>query len=201
MGVTDVRSLDDVARSLVLLMPVGSGCDRVIIVGRKRLPDPARRERAWALVAEVTPRPGELLEDLGPEEYRRGRAAGACGRARVTAGRGAYVVADHDGHAHLAYWLDEPPGDFERRELGLRPEASFIVAVRNPEAPAPPDAGLPRGRRSQLPQEVRERFRGRRWLALDDPTLLDHEGIELVLIAAGEDVEAELGIGLDVALP
>jgi hypothetical protein len=45
---------------------------------------------------------------------------------------------------------------------------------------------------------VRERFGDRRFIALDDPTLLDYEGTELVLIGAAEDVGSELGIELDL---
>jgi hypothetical protein len=44
---------------------------------------------------------------------------------------------------------------------------------------------------------VLERFRGRRWISVGDPRLLDHDGVELVLIGASEDVEGELGVAFD----
>jgi hypothetical protein len=42
-----------------------------------------------------------------------------------------------------------------------------------------------------------ERFRGRRFIPVETPELLDHEGAEIVLVGASEDPESELGIELD----
>jgi hypothetical protein len=199
VGVEAVRSLDDVARFFVILDPDVRGRERLLIVGRKRLPDPWRHERAWAIVAKAAERPGELGEDLGAREYEtRTRGRRRQQEARPV-GEGRYVLADHDGHTHLAYTLELPPEPGgAQRMFNLERQASFIVALRNPEAPAPARAGLPPGRRATLPPEVLERFRGRRWLAIDDPGLLDREGVELVLIGAGGDAESELGLDLDI---
>jgi hypothetical protein len=182
VGVAEARTLDDVAHFFFLLEPDARGCDRVVVVGRKRLPDPERHERAWALVAEVR----------RPRERRESRPG-----ARAV-GEGRYLLADHDGHSHLAYALKLPraPGEAQRM-FNVGRDANFILAVRNPDAPAPPGTGLPRSRRAQLPPDVRERFGARRWLAVEDPALLDHPGIELVLIGAAADVEDELGLALD----
>jgi hypothetical protein len=197
VGASEVRSLADVARFSFVLAPDGHEDDRLLVVGRKRLPHPARHERAWALVADVSERPDDLRDDLRPRVYEtRTRGVRVQPGARPL-GEGRYVLADHDGHSHLAYALERPaePGEAQRL-FNLEREASFIVAARNPDAPAPPGAGLPRGRRAELPAELRERFAGRRWVAVD-PALLDHEGVELVLIGASEDVEGELGIAVD----
>jgi hypothetical protein len=51
--------------------------------------------------------------------------------------------------------------------------------------------------RADYPPELLERFRGRRFIAIETPELLDYEGAELVLIGASEDVSGELGIDLD----
>jgi len=114
------------------------------------------------------------------------------------AGEAGYAIVDHDGHTHLAYALELPrePGDVQR-ELRIEREASYVVAVRNPEAPAPPGAGLTPRERAEFPREFLDRFGGRRFIPLDPPSLLDYEGAEIVLIGAAEDAEAELGIDLD----
>jgi hypothetical protein len=57
--------------------------------------------------------------------------------------------------------------------------------------------GLPEESRPDLPQRLRERFHGRRFIPVDPPDLLDREGTELVLIGAAEDVFEELGVRLD----
>jgi hypothetical protein len=189
VGVDEVSGLDDVQRFFVILKPDGERRYRRVFVGRKRLPDPSSHERAWAFVAEVTDDPEELREK-GEEEPS----------ARV-AGAGRYAIVDHGGHTHLAYALAEPRRRGRiQQELNVRPQASYVVAVRNPDAPAPPGAGLPPHRRPQYPPELRERFGGRRFIPADPPDLLDHPGAELVLIGAAEDAARELGIELDAPL-
>lgn len=179
VGAGDVRTLDDVQRFYVVLRPDGSNRHRVLIVGRKRLPEPDTHEREWAFVTEVTDR---FETDARP------------------AGAGRYALVDHGGHTHLAYVLAEPSDRSElERALKIEPEASFVIAVRNPEASAPPGAGLPEHRRAQYPPELQERFGGRRFVPVNPPDFLDHAGAELVMIGAAADAERELGIDLDAA--
>jgi hypothetical protein len=79
-------------------------------------------------------------------------------------------------------------GDVQR-ELVIKPEASYIVAVKNPEAPTPPGVGLPEEQEAEFPERTQEQFHGRRSMPAG-PQLLDHEGAELILIGADEDVLA-----------
>jgi hypothetical protein len=187
VGVADVGGLSDIQRFFVILTPEGDRPRyRRLIVGRKRLPDPRSHEREWAFVIEVSTDPPELRADA--DEEPRARPAGA---AR-------YVIVDHGGHTHLAYALASPPcHDRVQRELNIRPEASYIVAVRNPDVAAPPGAGLPEHRRAQYPPELLERFGGRRFIPANPPDLLDYPGAELVLIGAAEDASRELDIEFD----
>jgi hypothetical protein len=196
----EVRSLDDVGRFFVVLRPAAGGRDRMLIVGRKRLPDPDGHERAWALVAEVAEDVDALLRDLAPRVYETRTRGVRVQPGAQPVGAGRYVLADHEGHSHLAYALEQPrePGE-RQRMFGVDREGSYIVAVRNPDAPAPAGTGLPRSRRAELPPELREWFGKRRWRFVDDPALLDHAGLELVLIGASRDAEDELGIDLDDA--
>jgi hypothetical protein len=198
VGTGEVDELSDVQRFFFVLMPDGTQRYRRIVVGRKRLPDPREHERIWAFVAEVGDNPEALQGELRPETYQtRTRGVRVQPEARPV-GEGRYAIVEHDGHTHFAYVLELPrePGAAQEA-FRIRPEASYIVAVRNPEAEAPPNAGLRPDQRPDYPPEVRERFGGRRFIALDDPGLLDYEGTELVLIGAAEDVEAELGVELE----
>jgi hypothetical protein len=193
---TGVHSLEDVQRFFFILKPRRRRLYRRIIVGPKRLPDPALHERFWAFVAEVARRPDELRDEIDGKVYAtKTRGIRVQPEARPV-GEARYALVDHDGHTHLAYALELPrrPGEAQRM-FRIEREASYVVAVRNPEAPAPPGAGL--HQRAQYPPELSERFRGRRFLAVETPELLDYEGAELVLIGARKDVEAELGISLD----
>jgi hypothetical protein len=73
-------------------------------------------------------------------------------------------------------------------------EASYIIAVRNPETPRPPDAGLDKERDAEFPNKLQEKFAGRKFASLDPPDFLDHEGAELIFIGAAEDPSREIGI-------
>jgi len=186
VGVAEINDVTDVQRVFVILSPHGRRRYRRLVVGRKRLPDPRAHEREWAFVVEVGDDVAKLRDEL--EEEPRARAAGD----------GRYAIAEHGGHAHLAYALEQPgePGVVQR-QLNILPQASYIVAVRNPEAPAPPGAGLPEHRRARYPPELRARFGARRFIPALPPDLLDHPGAELVLIGAAEDASRELGLALD----
>lgn len=70
------------------------------------------------------------------------------------------------------------------------------MAVRNPEAPAPPGIGSP-ARVPDLPERLRARFGNRRFAQLDTTEWLEHEGVELVVIGAAAAAARELGIELD----
>jgi hypothetical protein len=197
IDVHEVRRLEDVQRFFLVLAVEGRGLFRRLIVGRKRLPDLREHERAWAFVAEVADDPEALRDDLEPVAYETRTRGTRVEPGARQAGAGRYALVDHDGHTHLAYVLGLPPPDNVRRMFLIAPEASYVIAVRNPDAPAPPGTGLPPRRRPDYPEELRARFGSRRFSAVDPPELLDYEGAEVVLIGATEDAESELGIELD----
>jgi hypothetical protein len=197
LDVERVRGLADVQRFYVILKPSDKPVFRRMIIGRKRLPGIAEHERTWGFVDLVTDKPEEIEDELDPATYdtsTRGRRTEPPARP---AGEGVYAVVDHDGHTHLAHALELPekPGPVQA-ELNIGPEASLIVTVRNPDAPAPPRAGLPPGRRPDYPTALAEKFAGRRFTELNPPDFLDYPGTELVLIGAGSDVTRELGLSL-----
>jgi hypothetical protein len=97
------------------------------------------------------------------------------------AGEGAYAVARHGPHVHLAYALRERGRPAEMREdLRIAKEASYIVAVFA--------ASVERTGRGEDEE--------RRFLPLE-PGDLDVPGTEIVLIGAGEAVVADAGAALD----
>jgi hypothetical protein len=190
--------LEDVQRFFFVLEPSQSKRFRRIVVGRKRLPDPETHEREWAFVAEVADDPEQIRDDIEAKTYETKTRGTRTQPAARPAGEGRYSIVDHDGHTHLAYVLELPqePGEVQRA-FGIEKEASYVVAVRNPDAPAPPGVGLAPHRRAAFPKEVLDRFGRRRFVPLIPPSLLDYEGAEIVLIGAARDVSAELGIELD----
>lgn len=188
-----VLGLADVQR-LYLVLRARGGAYRRLLIGRKRMPG-TDRQRFWAEVERVSEDPETALADLRRSEYETKTRGNRVQPPARLAGEGVYAIARHGSHAHLAYRLMQPlaPGEVQRA-LRILPEASYIAAVFNPEAPA--KLGSRRAWEGPLPPWARERFAGRKFAPLD-PDLLDIEGAELVLIGASEDVEAELGIRLE----
>jgi hypothetical protein len=193
-----VTELRDVQRFFFVVEPDGTKLFRRLVLGRKRLPDPASHERTWAFVAEVATRPEELLDELARKVYDTKSGGTRVQPEARPAGEARYAIVEHDGHTHVAYALELPRRRGEvQKALGIEREASFISAVRNPEAPAPPGTGLPRRERADFPNRLRELFRGRRFASLSPPDFLNYEGAEIVLIGAAEDAGQELGIDFD----
>jgi hypothetical protein len=195
---TEVDELEDVARFFLILRPDGKARYRRLVVGRKRLPDPREHEREWAFVDEVVERPDELREELGQHAYETKTRGPRIEPEARPVGEGRYAIVEHGDHTHLTYVLELPrePGRAQDA-FRIRPEASYVIAVRNPEVAAPPGVGLRPGRRANYPPDLMERFGHRRFASLGDPRFLDVRGAELVLIGAAEDVEEELGIRLE----
>jgi hypothetical protein len=164
------RGLEDVQAFYVVLVPAGAGRARRVRVGRKRLPDRQGHERFWAYVERAAWRAADLVDDLAASEYwtkTRGLRHQAGPRL---AAEGAYALARHGAHVHLAYALRAGEPTEVREELRIAGEASYVVAAFTRSVPAA-DA--------------------RRFVPLD-PGHLDLPGTELVLIAAGDAVLEEL---------
>jgi hypothetical protein len=196
IDVEELRSLEDIQRFFFVLQP-DRGLTREIVIGTKRLPDPDRHERAWAFVAGVWASGASLRGALGERVYETKTRGLRVQPAARPAGEGRYKIVEHSGHGHLAYTLELPPDLGEAQTiLGIAAQASYIVAVRNPNAPAP--AGIGSSRRApELPNALLSRFGDRRFAPLDTPEWLDYDGVELVLIAAARAPERELGVELD----
>jgi hypothetical protein len=185
--------LEDVQRLLMALKP-WDGRE----VGRKRLPRVEDRERSWGFVAE-TGGANQVRDLVERRTYRTATRGERLQPEARPAGEGVYAIVRHGDHTHLAYRLESPtrPGR-PQAELNIAPEASYIVSVRDPAAPRPPGAPRDGGDAASpdFPAELRERFDGRRFIPVDPPAFLDHEGAEFVLIGAARDA-AELGLDLD----
>jgi hypothetical protein len=92
---------------------------------------------------------------------------------------------------HYVLKLPEELGEVQE-QLGIKKAGSMVVSVKNPEVSGPPGTGLDPEETPDLPQELQDRFRGRRFIPADPPSLLNHEGVELILIGGGDEIPEEL---------
>ena len=200
-GVQHPKGPQDLERSYFLLLPddqrahknrlfnVAHGVFPLIQPG-VALPE----ERDWAFVQDVGDDPRDVLSRLQQDVAAAARPAEGRIRpwARV-AGRGRYAIVRHENHTHLAYSLAQPPkGGEVQRELEIKPEASYVISVKEPYAPSE----IVLEKKPAYPDALRRKFNGHGWIPVDPTSFLDYQWTQVLLIGARTDVRKELGITL-----
>ncbi|XP_019447620.1 PREDICTED: uncharacterized protein LOC109350775 [Lupinus angustifolius] len=177
---------------------------RLIVMGRKRLPDPAQKSTPyWGFVEMVTTRADHVKSALKRQEYETStRGHRHTSEARAV-GEGIYRIVRHERggkrtqHTHLIYKLEFPSGENEKREpqesLNIKPEGSFIIQIKNPEKGS---EGLMKKRKAVFPAHLQGQLGHLKFAAPDPPDFLNYEGCELLLISASDHIEHDLGLEL-----
>jgi hypothetical protein len=199
IGEETPEKLEDVQRMFIVLSPEGMECYRLLVVGRKQLPEPEQsgRERNWGFVDAVSKDPESIENRLDPQTYETKTRGERHLSAVRPIGEGVYRIVRHDGHTHFAYALELPKKIGEAQAaFNLEEQASYIISIKNPEKDSPFGAGLSDRQHVQFPRRLQEKFRDRRFCEADPPDFLDYEGTEFVLISAADDVTEELGVEL-----
>ncbi|KAK6129449.1 hypothetical protein DH2020_036807 [Rehmannia glutinosa] len=190
---------------------------RFIVMGRKTLPDPAKKSTPyWGFVEMVTTEIEHVKSALKGGEYEtatRGHRHLPDSRA---VGEGVYRILRHDHpagkssrnrHTHLVYKL-EFPAEGEQEEpqeaLNITREASFIIQIKNPEQQQSSSSssssssfrGLQKKRKASFPAHLQGLLGNKRFHPADPPDFLNYEGCEFLLISASDNIEQELGLEL-----
>src|SRR5688572_9498541 len=195
----DPEGLEDVQRLLLLLSPAGTAYQRLIVVGRKRLPRSKRRDRFWGYVDLVLTH-YDMLAALGAHVYgTKTRGLRHLPAARSFA-NGTYDIATHGPHSHLRWTVENVDRDDPVvADLSIERNADYIITVANPDPTAwglveAPDlqselfdeldlhVTIP----TPFPPALQARFRDRKYAQLDSVVWLDHPGAELVFVGAGD---------------
>ena len=194
----EVKGLQDVQRFFLLLRPKGGRNHRLIIIGRKRLPDADKSgDRYWGFVDDVLQTDKKLKEQFAAESYETQTRGDRLLPSMRPAGVGDYQLLRHGNHTHLAYELALPERRSDvQQELNIARAATYIISVKNPAASTPQGVGLESEQKAELPKQLQERFQGRRFMNADPPELLDHKGVEILLISTDESLD-DLGIDVD----
>jgi hypothetical protein len=202
VGKEEVEDIEDVQRLYMVTAPE-CGKYRLFVIGQKQLPEivegrSTSEERNWALNVLATNKPEDIRKEFLPNEYEtETRGKRAVGPA-TPAGEGKYAIVKHDNHTELAYALELPevPGP-THKEFGIRKEASYIISVKNPDISIKGFTAFEK-KKPEYPSSIKQKFGDRRWINVEDPSLLDYENTQVLLIGARQkDVQEELGIDLD----
>lgn len=194
----DPSGLKDVERFAMILKPSGGSAGvRMAIIGRKRLPEIDGHEREWGFIETVdkdAKKLGQALAEQHQDTRTRGERTYPAYRP---AGQGVYAFVQKGRDMHLAYALSDPekPGEVQKA-FNIAPEGSFAVSVKNPEKGQPRAAGLSADQKADYPKSKQEEFADRRF-APTDPTLLDYEGAEFIMVGARRNPEENYGIDVE----
>jgi hypothetical protein len=185
------HSLNDVQRLFMVLSPHESDkLKRLIVIGRKMLPDIDTHKKHWGVIDNVATDMEELLKTLGETDYETPvtHEKRHLKDARLIA-MGMYGIVRHTTHSHLAYFLELPEELGEvQKAFHLQSQGSFILKIKNPkliEGGSVDISGV---------KDLVENFGERRWGDVDkDAKLLDVKKLEFILVGASSDPVTELG--------
>ncbi|MFS7888361.1 hypothetical protein Hanom_Chr00s000001g01594041 [Helianthus anomalus] len=231
VGEEDPHTSDDVQRLYIVLRPHTSTQQqekkeppqksmllRLIVMGKKSLPDPAKRSRPyWGFVELVTTKIQDIKDALKGgldhsnvsyswvEEYdtkTRGHRHKPAARAL---GEGVYrILKHHSGkkmHTHLIYKLEFPSEQGENQpqeELNVEREASFVIQIKNPTQGQFKTKTKKKKKKSIFPAHLQGQFGKMRYHGADPPDFLNYEGCEFLLISASDEIHEELGLEIEV---
>lgn len=198
------EDLGDVQRVLLLLSPDGALRERLIAVGRKRIPRSARRDRFWGYV-DLVLAPYDMNAALGAQVYgTKTRGLRHLPAARPFA-RGTYDITTHgDEHSHLRWTVESVDDDDPvAADMNIERKANYIVTIANPdptlwgllEAPDLQselfdDLELHVTIPTPFPPALQSRFGDRRYAQLDSVEWLEHPGAELVFMGASRSTRS-----------
>ncbi|KAK5105470.1 hypothetical protein LTS08_001747 [Lithohypha guttulata] len=194
VNIESPNSVQDIARSYLLLRPLPHGAKigdgtigdehncRLIAIPKKMLPV-SGRDKWTAFVEKSNTSFKELKDTFMKGDDRQTQAGASHSPAATPAAEGVYAITSTGRDSHLAYILTLPEklGDVQN-DLGLRPQGSFVVSVKNPKAPGPANANI--GIDPGYSKDIQSIFGGLRWAPMRSD-MLNYEGCQFLMI--GED--------------
>lgn len=158
VGIDDPSSVDDIARSYLVLRPLPHGAKlgegeigdagncRLLALPKKVLPV-SGRDRFMVFVEKTKMSFKDLKETfLSASDYATKTAGTRHTPAATPVGEGIYAITTTGRESHLAYILTIPTKLSEvQQDIGLRERGSFVTSTKNPKYPAPAGASLPQG--------------------------------------------------------
>jgi len=158
VGIDEPSSVDEVARSYIVLRPLPHGAkigegpiadageNRLMALPKKVLPQ-SHQDRFMVFVEEAH----SSIEDiknkhLTSSDYATKTAGTRHSPAATPIAEGVYAITTTGRESHLAYILTIPSELSEvQKDVGLRERGSFVTSVKNPQYPGPANASLPQG--------------------------------------------------------
>ncbi|KAK4135805.1 hypothetical protein BT67DRAFT_440680 [Trichocladium antarcticum] len=161
VNVDDPSSIDDIARSFLILRPLAHDAKlgrgpirddddaatiRLCVIPKKVLPQ-SGRDRWIAFVDRSGASFPQLRDEFLASSAYETKTAGTRHRPAATpVAEGVYAITNTGRESHLVYLLTLPAELGEvQRAMGLRERGSFVISTKNPRFPGPAGSRLPEG--------------------------------------------------------
>jgi hypothetical protein len=172
-----VRDFDDVQRLFMVLQPEQSKY-RLVVIGRKKLPEPGPYQRFWGVVESVSEDAQSIKNQFAASTYEtKTRGTRHQKEARFIAA-GAYAIYLHDDHSHLNFNVDKfrrkrRDEDEERKvefQFHIPDYGEYIVTAKN--------------------YEYQDVFGGYRFQPIRSTEILDYPDSQIVIIATDHGIQS-----------
>lgn len=178
-----VRGMNDVQRLFMLLQPEPDRF-RLIVIGRKKLPDNDPNQRYWGVVDIASDLAEPIRREFSEQEYETKTRGKRRQQAVRVIADGHYVLSQHEDHTHLVYELDEASSTALRSEMHIGRAGNYILTVKNPMRAAPPFYGAAYSGEADYPMHLRHKLGAYTFGPALPPELLDYKDAQIVLIGA-----------------
>jgi hypothetical protein len=180
------QDVEDAPKISMVMSPEESHCYRLLLVGLRQM----GHDNSGGFVDAVSEEPKNIEDRLAPEAHPTKTRGESQLPALRPIGEGIYGIVRHKDHTHFVYTLNLPKAmGGTQPPFDLKNDGSYILSIKNPEKRSPSTRDLDRP--VNLPRQLQEKFRDRRFCEADPPDFLNYEGMEFVLISAMENVLAE----------
>jgi hypothetical protein len=207
VGLEEASSLSEVQRFYMIFSPQAADRKpRLAVLGKKRLPKVSGHERFFGFIEAVGDSVESLTAELGPKSYEtktRGTRQVAAARA---VGEAAYAIVNVGGSGAgagrtilvLKLIVPQQLGEVQE-DFAIPQEGSYAFSIKNPmneprftqqgEAAAAAAAGGGGGvigleEKAEYPPEQKREFGNYAWIGCTDPSLLENERSEFLLVGA-----------------
>jgi hypothetical protein len=201
VGTDNPDSVQDLQRSFMVMHPLPAGAKitdgtvqemnnlRLLALPKKVWPK-GPNDKFMSFVEKAGTSMAELKDDFFKGSEYSTKTTGTNHTPNVSlVGEGVYAFTNTGGGrgaAHLVYMLTVPSSLGEvQQDIGLKEKGSFVISLKNPEAPGPANASLPQ--KPDWPKEFIEEFGGRGWMPAE-PKHLNYANAQILMI--GEDFES-----------
>ncbi|KAH7363679.1 hypothetical protein BKA66DRAFT_611826 [Pyrenochaeta sp. MPI-SDFR-AT-0127] len=198
VGIEEAESVGDLQRTFFVLRPLPTGAklgdgaiqdlknNRLLALPKKVFPK-SHSDRFMAFVEKANTSIQNLKDDFFAANEYETKTLGTRRTEPVTpTAEGVYAITrTEDATTHLVYSTTIPSELGEvQQDLGIKPQGSFIISVKNPERSGPASAQLPQ--KPEFPKEIIEEFRNLAWSEVK-PKYLDYPYCQILLI--GENID------------